>query len=122
MALANRALDLALTDVPGKTTSAGILTEVADQHPRMAIDFVLAHLAQVNQLVDISGRSRFMQRLAAGSSDAGLIPVLEGYAKANLAASDRKPIDQAINRLQFESGKLPRERSEVVAWLHAHPV
>ena len=63
-----------------------------------------------------------MQRLAAGSSDASLIPVLEGYAKANLAASDRKPIDQAINRLQFESGKLPRERSEVVAWLHAHPV
>ena len=121
-ALAHRALDLALTDEPGKTTSAGILTEVADQHPRMAIDFVLAHLAQVNQLVDISGRSRFMQRLAAGSSDASLIPVLEGYAKANLAASDRKPIDQAINRLQFESGKLPRERSEVVAWLHAHPV
>ena len=37
---------------------------------RMAVDFVLAHLDQVNQLIDISGRSRFMQRLVGGSSDA----------------------------------------------------
>ena len=105
-ALARRALDLALTDEPGKTISAGMITAVAGEHPRMAVDFVLAHLAQVNQLVDISGRSRFMQRLAGGSNDASLIATLEAYASANLAASDRKPIDQAIDRIRFESGKL----------------
>jgi aminopeptidase N len=120
-ALAQRALDLALTDEPGKTTSSGIVTAVAGDHPRMAVDFALAHLGQVNQLVDISGRSRFMQRLTAGSNDASLIPTLEAYAKANLAASDRKPIDQAIAHLRFESGRLPRIRSEVAAWLQAHP-
>jgi len=120
-ALARRALDLALTDEPGKTTSAGIITEVAGEHPRMAVDFVLAHLAQVNQLVDISGRSRFMQRLAGGSNDASLVATLEAYASANLAASDRKPIDQAVDRIRFESGKLPRVRSETAAWLAAHP-
>jgi len=119
--LAQRALALALTDEPGKTTSAGIITTVADQHPRMAVDFVLSHLAQVNQLVDISGRSRFMERLSADSNDASLIPTLQGYASANLADSDRKPIDEAIDRIQFEAGKLARERSEVSAWLAAHP-
>ena len=41
-----------------------------------------------------------MQRLAGGSSDAALIPVLEGYANANLAASDRKPVQQAIDRIR----------------------
>jgi aminopeptidase N len=87
----------------------------------MAVDFVLAHLAQVNQLVDISGRSRFMGRLSGRSADASLIPTLEAYANANLAASDRKPIDQAIARIRFDSGKLPRERSELGAWLQAHP-
>jgi aminopeptidase N len=121
-ALGRRALELALTDEPGKTTSSGIITAVADQHPRMAVDFALAHLAQVNQLVDISGRSRFMQRLTAGSDDASLIPTLEAYAKANLAASDRRPIDRAIERIRFESGRLPRIRSEVAAWLQAHPL
>jgi aminopeptidase N len=118
-ALARRALDLALSNEPGKTTSSGMITAVAQQHPRMAVDFVLAHLAQVNELIDISGRSRFMERLSAGSGDASLIPTLEAYAKASLAATDRKPIDQAIARIQFEAGKLPRERSEVAAWLKA---
>jgi aminopeptidase N len=120
-ALARRALDMALTEEPGKTTRSGMITTVAERHPRMAVDFVLAHLALVNQLIDTSGRSRFMGRLSGRSTDASLIPTLEAYASANLAASDRKPIDQAIARVQFASGKLPRERSEVAAWLQAHP-
>jgi len=119
--LARRALDIALTNEPGKTTSATMISTVADQHPRMAVDFVLAHLAQVNQLADTSGRSRFMARLSGRSADASLIPTLEAYANAHLAASDRKPIDQAIGRIQFASGKLPRVQSEVKAWLQAHP-
>ena len=67
-ALARRALDLALTNEPGKTTSAGMITAVAGAHPRLAIDFVLSHLEQVNQLIDISGRSRFMSRTSAWNS------------------------------------------------------
>jgi len=120
-ALAQRALDLALTSEPGKTTSAGIITSVAGQHPRLAIDFALKHLEQVNQLVDISGRSRFMQRLAGGSSDPSLIPILQSYASANLAAADRKPIEQAIDQLRFQGSTLPRIRTEVAAWLQANP-
>jgi len=120
--LARRALDLALTEEPGKTTRSGIISAVARQHPRMAVDFVLAHLAEVNQLIDISGRSQFMERLSGGSSDVSLVPLLQSYANANLAPSDRKPIEQAIDRIQFEAGKLPRERTEVGAWLQAHPV
>jgi aminopeptidase N len=120
-ALARRALELALTDEPGETTSAGIITAVAGNHPRLAIDFVLAHLPQVNKLVDISGRSRFMQRLAGGSSDPALIAVLENYAKANLAETDRKPIQQAVDRIRVESAQAPRIKAELAAWLAAHP-
>jgi aminopeptidase N len=120
-ALAQRALDLALTNEPGKTTSAGIITAVAEQHPRMAIDFVLAHLAQVNELIDISGRSRFMQRLTGGSNDPSLIATLEAYANANLAATDRKPIEQAVDRIRFASSQLPRIKAETNAWLRTHP-
>jgi aminopeptidase N len=120
-ALARRALNLALTNEPGKTTSAGMITAVAGAHPRLAIDFVLSHLAQVNQLIDISGRSRFMQRLAAGSRDPALIPVLEGYANANLATSDRKPVQQAVDRIRSESSQTQRIRSETAAWLAGHP-
>ena len=120
-ALARKALDLALTDEPGKTISSGMITAVAGAHPRLAIDFVLSHLAQVNQLIDISGRSRFMQRLAGSSKDPALIPVLERYASTNLAASDRKPVQQAIDRIRSESGETARIRTETAAWLKAHP-
>ena len=119
--LAKRALDLALTNEPGKTISSGIIGTVAGLHPRMAIDFVLAHLDQVNGLIDISGRSRFMQRLAYASHDASLIPVLEGYAKANLAATDRKPIDQAVDRIRSRSSQIPRIDAETAAWLKSYP-
>ena len=120
--LARRALDLALTAEPGKTVSSGMITAVAGLHPRLAIDFVLSHLAQVNALIDISGRSRFMQRLAASSRDPALIPVLEGFADANLAATDRKPVQQAIDRIRSESAQGSRIRSETAAWLAAHPM
>jgi aminopeptidase N len=120
-ALGRRALDLSLTKEPGSTVSAGIITSVANRHSRQAVDFVLSHLSQVNGLIDLSGRSRFMQRLVSGSNDASLIATLESYAKTNLAATDRKPIEQAIDRLRFRSSTLPRIRSEVAAWLQAHP-
>jgi hypothetical protein len=61
-----------------------------------------------------------MQRLSGGSSDPALIPILQNYADQNLAASDRKPIDQAINVIRWRAGKLARERSEVAAWLQNH--
>ena len=119
-ALARKALDLALTPEPGKTTSAGIITAVAAEHPKLAIDFVIAHLDQVNQLIDISGRSSFMRRLASASHDASLIPTLESYAEAQLAATDRKPIHQTIDRIRSQSSEIPRIQSETAQWLAAH--
>jgi aminopeptidase N len=121
VALAQRTLDLALTAEPGKTISAGMITAVAQQHPALAIHFVLAHLAQVNQLIDISGRSSFMQRLTGESRDAKLIPVLEAYAKANLAESDRKPVQQAIDRIRAQAAQSARIQSETQRWLAARP-
>jgi aminopeptidase N len=120
-ALAKRALDLALTREPGKTISSGMIGTVAAQHPRLAIEFVLGHLAQVNQLIDISGRSSFMRRLSYQSHDPALIPILQNYARANLAESDRKPIEQSIDRIRSQSSQIPRIDAETSAWLRAHP-
>ena len=58
-ALAQRALELALTDEPGATNSAGMIGTVAGQHPDLAFDFAMAHRAQVETKVDSSSRSRY---------------------------------------------------------------
>ena len=55
--LARRALALALTSEPGTTISAGMIKAASAKHPAMTLDFVLGHLAQVNRLIDLSGRS-----------------------------------------------------------------
>lgn len=67
-ALAQRALALALTDEPGATTGAGMIGDVAREHPELAFDFALAHRTQVDTLIDSTSRARYYPHLAAGSS------------------------------------------------------
>ena len=119
-ALARRALALALTPEPGSTVSAGMIRAASARHPAMTLDFVLSHLAQVNRLVDLSGRSRFVGQLVQESGDPTVIPKLEGYAKANLRAEDRRPVDQAIARIRWKAANQPRIRSEAIGWLKNH--
>jgi aminopeptidase N len=110
-ALAQRALDLALTDEPGATTSADMIVRVAGNHPDMAFDYAVKHMAQVNQRVDGSSRSRYFPRLGYGSTDPAMIGKLNDYAGANLAPTSRRDVDTAIaairDRISVRSQRLP---------------
>ncbi len=116
-ALAMRALQLALTDEPGLTISAEMISEVALRYPDMAFDFAIANLAQINDRVDASSRSRYLARLATGSSDPAMVDKLGAYAQANLAPSSRGDVEAAIaaikDRIQVNAARLP----EIDAWL-----
>jgi len=119
-ALAMRALQLALTDEPGLTISAEMISEVAMRYPDMAFDFALANLAQINARVDASSRSRYLARLATGSSDPAMVDKLGAYAQANLAPSSRGDVEAAIaaikDRIQVNAARLP----EIDAWVAAN--
>ncbi|HEX8623321.1 MAG TPA: M1 family metallopeptidase [Allosphingosinicella sp.] len=116
-ALAQRALDLALTDEPGATTSAGIVSEVAKSHPDLAYDFAFRNRAKVEALVDISSRSRYLAGLAGESSDPAMIAKLEDYAKRHLSPQSRGRVDVAIasirDRVRVRSTRLP----DITRWL-----
>jgi aminopeptidase N len=119
-ALAQRALDLALTDEPGATNSAGMLARVAGEHPDMAYDYAIKHMDKVNERVDATSRSRYFPRLAYGSSDPAMIDKLNAYAGANLAPTSRRDVDTAIaairDRIKVRNERLP----EIDAWLANH--
>jgi aminopeptidase N len=119
-ALAKRALELAITDEPGKTVSAGMIGAVSNRHPELALDFILAHPTEVSKFVDSTSQSRFVARIASGSDNAATIAKLDAYAKANLAPTARKPIDQAMNIIRVRLATQPRIKSEVAAWLQGH--
>ncbi|WP_374526446.1 M1 family metallopeptidase [Sphingopyxis sp.] len=116
--LAQRALDLALTDEPGKTTSAAIIGAVARRHAGLAVDFAQANRAAVDGLIDASARARFVAGLAAWSNDPAMIAKLAAMA-APLPADARKPYDKAIATLKERSVSRPRIKGEVAAWLKA---
>ncbi|AJA07054.1 peptidase M1, membrane alanine aminopeptidase [Sphingopyxis fribergensis] len=117
-ALAKRALDLALTDEPGKTVSAGIIGAVAKNHPELAVDFAQANQAAVDRLIDASARARFLAGLAAASNDPAMIAKLERIA-APLPADVRKPYDKTLASLKERSVSRPRIKGEVASWLKA---
>jgi aminopeptidase N len=118
--LAERALQLALTDEPGLTTSAAMISAVARRHPEKALDFALANTAKINERVDASSRSRYFARLAMGSADPATIDKLNRYAQASLAAGSRGDVEAAIaaiqDRIKTNAARLP----EIDAWLKAN--
>jgi aminopeptidase N len=118
-ALAQRALDLALTDEPGATTSAGIISAVAEEHPDLAFDFAVRNREKIEGLVDISSRSRYLAGLGGGSADPAMIGKLEDYARRHLNAQSRGRVDVALasirDRIRVRTTRLP----DITRWLEA---
>jgi aminopeptidase N len=120
-ALAADALKLALTDEPGATTSASIISAVAGEHPDMAVDFALANKAAVLALVDVSSRSEYIAQLGSGSEDPAMPAKLDAYAKSDLTPESRKSIDEAIAAINTRQKTLPRVKAGVAKWLDRKP-
>jgi puromycin-sensitive aminopeptidase len=118
--LANRALELAMTDEPGVTNSAGMLDQVARLYPDTTFDFAIAHLTQVEKFVDGSSRSRYIPRLAGESSDPAMIDKLNAYAKAHLAASALGSTKTALANINYHANVRIQRLPEIDAWLAAH--
>ncbi|WP_353229869.1 M1 family metallopeptidase [Novosphingobium sp.] len=116
VALARRALDLALTDQPGATTSAAIISEVANEHSELAFDFFIAHRDAILALVDASARTTYIERLAAHADSAVMVDKLTAYA-ATLPADAKKPVARAISRLNDRLSVKARVARETTAWL-----
>ena len=117
--LAQRALDLALTDEPGATNASQIIGAVATVHPDLAFDFALRHRERVEELVDASSRSRFLPGLGAGSWDPAMIAKLEQYAERHMTPQSRAPADRAIasirDRIRVREQRLP----DITRWLES---
>ena len=118
--LAQRALDLALTDEPGATNSARMIATVARLHPELAFDFAVAHRDMVDAKVDSTSRSRYYPSLAGNSLDPATIDKLNAFADAHIAPTSRRATDTAIATIEYRI-KVRNERLPAIdAWLKKH--
>ncbi len=118
-ALAQAALDLAISEEPGPTLSAAILQQVAYAHPDLTVKFALDHLDRVNSFVDGSSRTRYIASLAGAARNPEMVMVLEDYARKHLTPESRKPIDGAQARIRARAAHDPRVKSEIKDWFAA---
>lgn len=115
-ALAQRALDLALTSEPGATNSAGMISAVAWHFPDLAWDFAMTHRAEVLKMVDASAASQFFPRLASSSFDPAMIDKVKTYA-AGIPESARRPAETAIANIEYRMMIRKDRLPAVDAWL-----
>ncbi|HEY0502810.1 MAG TPA: M1 family metallopeptidase [Lysobacter sp.] len=119
-ALARRALELALTDEPGATNSAGMIRTVARLHPDLAFDFAVAHREQVDTRVDSTSRARYYPALANNSLDPAIVARIRAYAQAHVAERSRTASETAIANIGYRVQVRDKRLPAVDAWLAKH--
>ncbi|MBV7535170.1 M1 family metallopeptidase [Duganella sp. sic0402] len=119
-ALAQRALELALTDEPGATAGASIISRVAGNHPDLAFDFAIAHREQIDKIVDIASRSRYFPGLGGRSSDPAMIGKLRAYAAQYLRAEAQGDTKTAIASIEYRIKVRTQRLPQIDAWLKQH--
>jgi aminopeptidase N len=110
-ALAQKALELALTAEPGETTSPAIIEEVSRLHPELAWEFVQSHLEAVLSKLPESEQPKFVPRIGAWSYDPAMIDKIQRYAQSRIAPDARRKADESMTaireRLRIRSTRLP---------------
>jgi aminopeptidase N len=115
-ALAQRALDLALTDEPGSTNSANMIRIVAHRHPELAFDFALAHRSQVDKLVDSTSSSRYYPALGGSSFQPSMIDKIKAYEQT-IAPTSRRDAETVIANITYRMMIRDKRLPAIDAWL-----
>jgi len=119
-ALAQRALDLALSDEPGATNSAGMIRAVGYRHPELAFDFALAHRAQVDKLVDSQSATRYYPYLGASSTRPEMIQKIQDYSQKYIAPGSRRVASSVVANIKYRMMIRQDRLPSVDAWLEKH--
>lgn len=116
-ALAQRALDMALTDEPGATNGAAMISAVSWEHADLAFDFAVAHREQVDKLVDSTSRARFYPGLGSSARDLAMVAKINDFAEAHIAPTSRRDAERVVNGIQTRVKLRQQRLPQVDAWL-----
>jgi aminopeptidase N len=115
--LAQRALDLALTDEPGETMSASMIDGVAFNYPEMAFDFAMTHREAVDKKVDATSRSTYYPQLGNGSLNESMIEKIKTYAEKYVAVESRRDAETVIANIKYRLQIRDKQIPLIDAWI-----
>ena len=119
--LAQKALDVALTNEAPETSRPAIISAVSISHPDMAVDFVAAHDAAIQGMLEPTSQTRFMPRLASNGLDISMVAKLDAYADKHIPANARGDVLKAEGTIKENAMIRTKRLPDVDAWLAAQP-
>lgn len=115
-ALAQKALDLVLTDEVPVPVRGNVVGAVAGQHPARAFDWAVANADKVNAFLEASTRSAFIVSLPSASGDPAVAQRVTAWAEKNLPAASRKPAETAVAVINYRAGLRQRQAAAIGVW------
>lgn len=117
--IAVRALQLTLTDEAPLTTRPTIISNVAFNHPDLALDFVDAHYDAIAGAMEPDSRSEYAPNLVAGSTNPSTITKLHRFALTHIPTESRQPEIQAESQIASNVNIRKSRLPEVNRWLES---
>ncbi len=118
-ALAQRALDLTLTNEDSITFRPEIISAVAGYYPQMAFDFAVAHLKEVYAWVEPDGRVPYMVDLLTTADSAAAADSLRAFAKAHIPPSAQGPVRVHLGRIAYNAKVRQDDLPALDRWLQS---
>ncbi len=116
-ALAQRALDLALSGEPPKTLALELVRAVADRHASMAFAFVASHWDAVAALLEPNVVGRFAAQIAAVADDLDTAARLTEFAQRQQALASPVAVRKAVASIRFLAAIKRQRLPEIDRWL-----
>ena len=116
-AIAQKALDLALTDEAPVTVRLRIVGATAGLHPVMAFDFFVAHRDEFNKILEPDARDRFPPELASGSYEPAMIQKMKDYAEKYISPGARGDAVKATDAINYYAKIRETSLPEIDKWL-----
>jgi aminopeptidase N len=118
-ALAQRALDLTLTNEASVTVRPDIIERVAAYYPDMAFEFAAAHLQEVYAGVEPDNRVPFMAQLMAHASSTASADTLRAFAKAHIPPNDQHAVQVRLAEIAYNAKVRKDDIPELDRWLQS---
>ena len=122
LALAQRALDLALDSRTPTSTAMVMIRQVAGHHPDLAWRFALAHKAAIDARSDPGQRLGFIPKLLNQAADAALADELHAFALKTYPSGARAESDKVEARVRQRADVRTRRLPALDQWLKSPPV
>ncbi len=119
-ALAQQLLNMTLTNDIPRPLRPPVIRQIAANHPRMAWDFVVAHRAAIESILEAGLRLQFPTGIAANSADPAMVGELDRYA-ANFPAGARLEVEGAKATIRLRADTVRNRFPAAEAWIAQHP-